>query len=206
MLATGALGEDTSDMVSDLSPTDPRSPSRSRSDLLIRLAGPASVEDLARLWVDADQSRRASEPAPATPPKVPDLRAIRDRLAVLIAHAGTIALIARLKDEAAAMTVVVEGRAAEGTSPEPIPGLAHVTMVAVRPDLWGRHYGERVLRQAMDRARGHGYQRAQLWTPATNKQARTLYGRLGWTLSGRQQRSGDDEVLVHYEIPLADEA
>ncbi len=222
MLATGALGEHTADMVSDLNPADPRPVAGSRADLQIRLAGPASVEDLAQLWVDAEQTRRESEPpAPSstppkaaprkgtppkgTPPRGQDLRSIRDRLNALIAHAGTIALIARLKDEAAAMTVVVEGRAAEGTSPEPVPGLAHVTMVAVRPDLWGRRYGELVLRQALDRARGHGYQRAQLWTPATNRQARALYDRLGWALTGREQRAADDELLVHYELPLADE-
>lgn len=192
-------------MVSDMNADNLRpTAEQRRPDLLMRLAGPSSVDDLAKLWVDAESSRRASESPSSNPDRAPDLRLIRSRLTALIGHTGTIPLIARLGDEPAAMTVVVQGRADDGASDEPEPGLAHVTMVAVRPDLWGRRYGESILGHAVERSARQGYRRAQLWTPASNRRARSLYERLGWTLSGRQRETEDHELLIHYELDLTD--
>ena len=175
-------------MVSDMNADNLRpTAEQRRPDLLMRLAGPSSVEDLAKLWVDAESSRRASESTSSNPDRALDLKVISRRLG----------------DQPAAMTVVVQGRADDGASDDPEPGLAHVTMVAVRPDLWGRRYGEGVLRHAVERAARLGYRRAQLWTPASNRRARGLYERLGWTLSGRERRTEDGE-LIHYELDLAD--
>jgi ribosomal protein S18 acetylase RimI-like enzyme len=191
-------------MVSDMNADNLRpTAEQRRPDLLMRLAGPSSVEDLAKLWVDAESSRRASESTSSNPDRALDLKVISRRLTALIGHAGTIPLIARLGDQPAAMTVVVQGRADDGASDDPEPGLAHVTMVAVRPDLWGRRYGEGVLRYAVERAARQGYRRAQLWTPASNRRARSLYERLGWTPSGRERQTEDGE-LIHYELDLAD--
>lgn len=191
-------------MVSDMNADNLRpTAEQRRPDLLMRLAGPSSVDDLAKLWVDAESSRRASE-SPSSPDHALDLRVITRRLTALIGHTGTIPLIARLGDQPAAMTVVVQGRADDGASDDPEPGLAHVTMVAVRPDLWGHRYGEGVLRHAVERAARQGYRRAQLWTPASNRRARSLYERLGWTLSGRERQTEDGELLIHYELDLTD--
>ena len=191
-------------MVSDMNADNLRpTAEQRRPDLPMRLAGPSSVEDLAKLWVDAESSRRASESTSSNPDRALYLKVISRRLTALIGHAGTIPLIARLGDQPAAMTVVVQGRADDGASDDPEPGLAHVTMVAVRPDLWGRRYGEGVLRHAVERAARLGYRRAQLWTPASNRRARSLYERLGWTLSGRERQTEDGE-LIHYELDLAD--
>ncbi len=192
-------------MVSDMNADNLRpTAERRRPDLLMRLAGPSSVDDLAKLWVDAESARRESESPSSNPDHSPDLKVTRSRLTALIGHTGTIPLIARLGDQPAAMTVVVQGRADDGASDQPEPGLAHVTMVAVRPDLWGRGYGESVLRHAVERAARQGYRRAQLWTPANNSRARSLYERLGWKPSGRQRHTEDHELLIHYELDLAD--
>jgi ribosomal protein S18 acetylase RimI-like enzyme len=192
-------------MVSDMNADNLRpTAEQRRPDLLMRLAGPSSVEDLAKLWVDAESSRRASESPSSTPAHALDLRVISRRLTALIGHTGTIPLIARLGDQPAAMTVVVQGRADDGASDDPEPGLAHVTMVAVRPDLWGHRYGEGVLRHAVERAARQGYRRAQLWTPASNRRARSLYERIGWTLSGRERQTEDGELLIHYELDLTE--
>lgn len=220
MAARPAFGEDTAVMVSDMNADNLRpTAEQRRPDLLMRLAGPSSVEDLAKLWVDAESSRRASESPPSesapsesrpsksrpsSPDQGPDLRVTRGRLTALIGHTGTIPLIARLGDQPAAMTVVVQGRAEDGGSDQPEPGLAHVTMVAVRPDLWGRRYGEGVLRHAMERAARQGYRRAQLWTPASNSRARSLYERLGWAQSGRERKTEEHELLIHYALDLTD--
>ncbi|MEV4510210.1 GNAT family N-acetyltransferase [Dactylosporangium sp. NPDC049525] len=104
--------------------------------------------------------------------------------------------------EPVAMALVVQALALDGASTEPLPGLAHVSMVAVHPDRWGRHLGGVVMARAQLEARHAGYTRAQLWTHETNHRAQRLYERLGWTPSGRTTLDERGERIRHYTLDL----
>jgi GNAT superfamily N-acetyltransferase len=96
------------------------------------------------------------------------------------------------------MAIVLQALDQDGASSEPLPGLAHVSMVAVRPDRWGQGLGAVVLELAQLEARKRGYLRAQLWTHETNRRAQRLYERLGWVASGRTKIDDHDELIRHY--------
>jgi GNAT superfamily N-acetyltransferase len=101
-----------------------------------------------------------------------------------------------------AMALVVQAFARDGASRDPLPGLAHVSMVAVRPDRWGQRLGAVVMDWAQLQARNRGYTRARLWTHETNRRAQRLYERLGWTASGRTKIDDHGEQIRHYARDL----
>ena len=100
------------------------------------------------------------------------------------------------------MALVVQALAGDGAGTDPLPGVAHLSMVAVHPDHWGRHLGAAVMARAQLEARHAGYTRAQLWTQKTNVRARRLYERLGWTPSGRTTTDERGEEIRHYTRDL----
>jgi ribosomal protein S18 acetylase RimI-like enzyme len=104
-------------------------------------------------------------------------------------------VIAEIDDE-----VVGVGRFADAeTSPEdhrPIPGLAHMGLVAVRPERWGMGIGRAMTKQLVLRAAGSGYRRVRLRTSADNVRARALYESEGFTLIS------ETNGVTLYERPL----
>jgi ribosomal protein S18 acetylase RimI-like enzyme len=97
-----------------------------------------------------------------------------------------------------AMALVLQALAQDGASRDPLPGLAHVSMVAVHPDWWGQRLAAVVLDLALLTARTRGFTHAQLWTHETNQRAQRLYERLGWTASGRTVIDDRGERIRHY--------
>jgi 8-oxo-dGTP pyrophosphatase MutT (NUDIX family)/GNAT superfamily N-acetyltransferase len=102
-----------------------------------------------------------------------------------------------------AMAVAMPALADDARSSRNVPGLAHISSVATRPDSWGQGLGAVVVRAVMSQAIRRGYARTQLWTHATNPRARRLYERAGFTLSGRERVDDSGEPIVHYlrELP-----
>lgn len=96
------------------------------------------------------------------------------------------------------MALMLQALDRDGASSDPLPGLAHVSMVAVRPDRWGQGLGAMVLDSAQREARRRGFIRAQLWTHETNRRAQRLYNRLGWAASGRTKIDDHGERIRHY--------
>ena len=95
--------------------------------------------------------------------------------------------------------VAMPARADDGRSEHNIPGLAHISTVATRPNRWGEHLAVIALQAVMSQARRRGFARCQLWTFASNPGARRLYEREGFQLSSRtrsHERQG--EQMVHY--------
>ncbi|MFI0453380.1 GNAT family N-acetyltransferase [Actinomadura sp. 6N118] len=90
----------------------------------------------------------------------------------------------------------------DGGLGEAIPGLCHVSMVAVLPELWGQGIGRQLLAALVDEARDRGYERVQLFTQADNTRGHALYERLGFSRTGEVAVSGDNEPIVHYLRPL----
>jgi GNAT superfamily N-acetyltransferase len=67
----------------------------------------------------------------------------------------------------------------------PVPGLAHVNAVFVRPDRWRRGIARMLLDAAEDAMRAAGFDRAQLFT-LERSPAEQLYAALGWHTDGRR--------------------
>lgn len=68
----------------------------------------------------------------------------------------------------------------------PLPGVAHVSSVFVRPDRWRRGVARAMLDAAEDAMRDAGYDRAQLFT-LDGSPAERLYTALGWRRDGRRK-------------------
>ncbi|GAA3220164.1 GNAT family N-acetyltransferase [Dactylosporangium siamense] len=175
--------------------------------LTTRVGGLADAPATARLWTAANIARRAHLGLPLGPvagapsPPVAEDR-VRDRLAT----PGTVLILAQ--DDSAtpvdpvAMALVVQALDQDGAGPDPLPGVAHVSMVAVHPDRWGQHLGGLVMQRAHTEAGHAGYTRAQLWTHESNHRAQRLYERLGWTPSGRTTTDDHGEQIRHYTRDL----
>ncbi|MGV9351844.1 N-acetyltransferase family protein [Streptomyces spiralis] len=91
----------------------------------------------------------------------------------------------------------MSGRQDSGTGPT-IPGLCHISMVAVRPEHWGEGVGKQLLQALLSHGRDHGYDRFQLFTQADNVRAQRLYEGMGFTATGQTAVSDEGESIVHY--------
>ena len=76
----------------------------------------------------------------------------------------------------------------DGRSTHNVPGLAHISSVATRPDRWGEGLARRTLTAILSQARRRGFARVQLFTYAANGPALRLYAREGFVSSGRDPR------------------
>jgi GNAT superfamily N-acetyltransferase len=79
-----------------------------------------------------------------------------------LADPASFAQLVEEDGELVAMALVLQAIDQDGASADPLPGLAHVSMVAVRPDRWARGLGAQVLSLAQLDARQRGFTHAQL--------------------------------------------
>lgn len=111
---------------------------------------------------------------------------------------GTFFVVAEHDDgEIIGVAAGMAGRRGGGTGAV-IPGLCHVSMVAVLPAHWGRGLGRELVGLLIARVREHGYDRAQLFTHTDNVRAQALYEGLGFRRTGRTAVSADGGDIVHY--------
>jgi len=99
------------------------------------------------------------------------------------------------------------GTAAGFAVVEPLAGrdkpVVQVSYIGVRPRLWGRGVGERLLREVRRRFTATGYARTELSVYDNNHRALALYERLGWRPRGlptAHPRTGKPEQ--RYELRL----
>jgi ribosomal protein S18 acetylase RimI-like enzyme len=161
-----------------------------------RTATPADADEIARLWTAANSARHAELGLPVG---APDAAAVvRGRLEL----PGTFAVLGERAGAAVAVAIALPALADDGASAELVPGLVHVSTVAVHPDAWGQRLGALVLARLLRTASERGFTDAQLWTHETNRRARALYERTGWTASGRTKTHDSGEPIRHYVLPL----
>ena len=126
------------------------------------------------------------------------------RIAERLGEPGYWCLIAESGGEAVGY-VVLRPAVTQEEPPEPIPGLAHVWHIFVRPAWWGSGVAARLLRCALREAERQGYRSARLWTPRDNARARAFYRREGFRETGAERYAEDlDLDLVQYRRPLGE--
>lgn len=171
--------------------------------LTTRIAEPRDIAAVARLWTAANLGRHAELGLPLGPIAGVEVAEAQRRVQLRLADSGNFAVLVEDDRELVAMGLVLQALARDGAGPDPVPGLAHVAMIAVHPDRWGQGLGAVAVEQVQLTARERGYRRAQLWTHATNRRAQRLYERLGWTASGRTKIDDHGERILHYVRPLS---
>ncbi|XVQ10583.1 GNAT family N-acetyltransferase [Spirillospora sp. CA-255316] len=171
-------------------------------DAAIRAGTAADAEAAAALVHLADVARRGPSPLDAQ---------TRERSARRLADPSTFFVLAETDTGAGAGTgggrgpvgvaAGMPGRAGGGAG-DRVPGLCHISMVAVRPESWGRGLGGRVLDAVIDEARRRGYAQAQLFTQTANARARALYGKRGFVLTGQTSVDEIGDEILHYLLDL----
>src|SRR3954447_10106568 len=106
-------------------------------------------------------------------------------------------------DALVSAAVAMPARSNDGRSSHNVPGLAHISSVATRPDRWGEGLAGRAVQAVLSLARRHGYARVQLWTHRDNERALRLYAREGLVRSGREKIDDFGDPIVHLirEVP-----
>jgi GNAT superfamily N-acetyltransferase len=156
----------------------------------------AALEDttaVANVWAVADAARRGALGLSPLP-----IERVEPEVRTRLGADDGFGVVAEYADEPVGMALAVPALADDGAGDERVPGLLHVTMIAVVPVHWGRRIGEVVLESVHSTARDQGYRRGQLWTHESNSRARRLYERLGWTASGRTKIDDTGEQIRHY--------
>ena len=143
------------------------------------------VDELGQLWMLANARRLSTQNTRADP-------TFLDRLRQRLAEPKVVAVAGFLGD-----CVVSSGFGdpLRGPDGHEVHGAAHVSLVAVSPESWGRGFGRRTLAFLEEQLAAFGYERAELHVLASNDRARDLYERSGWDLI----RVGDE----HPEGPQA---
>ena len=162
---------------------------------------PLVVEDapvVEVLWADAARARRRELGASGAAGESRTVHRIPARLA----SPDTFGTVLADGDNVVALAVAMPALEDDGASDVRVPGLCHVSSVAVRPAYWGRGLAETVVDGTLDLARQRGYVRAQLWTHESNRRAQRLYERTGWVASGRTKLDDFGEPIRHYERDL----
>ena len=158
----------------------------------------ADAAAIARPWIAANVARHVEIGSPSGPVAGAEFVGAEQQVHRRLADPAAFAVLADDDGEMVAMTLVLQALEQDGASPEPLPGLAHISMVAVHPDRWGHGLAALVLHVAQHEARKRGFARAQLWTHETNRRAQRLYERHGWAASGRTKIDDYGEPIRHY--------
>jgi len=149
------------------------------------------IDDATRIWAEATAARDRRTEAPGLGDSRPIIQSVLDR------SSRALLLIACSADGTAAGFVALE----------PLDGgdeaVAQVSYIGVRPGLWGRGVGRRLLLETRQRLKAAGFGSVELSVYVDNRRATALYERLGWQRRGApapHPRTGKPEQ--RYELRL----
>jgi GNAT superfamily N-acetyltransferase len=164
---------------------------------ILRAAGAADAERLARLVVDGVQDYRSFAPSGWTPPSLADEV---EHLHELLPDPHVWCLLAERDGELVGEVTVLP--AARAARPVDDPALAHLRSLFVRSDFWGTGLASALNAAAVAAARERGFAQLRLFTPAGQRRARRFYEREGWKPVGDEFHDpGPGLVLVEYRCP-----
>ena len=159
-----------------------------------RVGKPQDAAALARVTIEAFATYGEWAPAGWQPVDEPG-RHEAELLAERLALPGYRCFIAEADGEPVGY-VVLRPAVTTGDDPQPIPGLAHVWHLFVKPDWWGRAVATRLHNEAVDEARRWECDAMRLWTPQGNARARAFYAREGWRETGEEHYSEHLDLLL----------
>lgn len=170
--------------------------------LRIRPARADELPELAAIWAAAAVARRAAAGIPAAGLPATDEQAAAESLLTTRSRMSSTFVLAAERDRLVGMAMAMQALHNDGAGPGDVPGLLHVSMVAVRPEAWGEGIGTELARAVLSAAVDRGYQRAQLWAHQSNARGRDLYGRLGFARTGRNKLDDHGELIEHFECSI----
>lgn len=151
----------------------------------------ADVEAAALLWERAHERRLGFVPAGARKERA--MQVLRSRLTLPSSRF----FVCSGDDGLTGMLLATQARDQDGAG-EPVPGLLHVSYVAVSPECWSCGIASALLDRAASAAASNGYRQMQLWVVAENLRARSLYERHGFCWSRRTKTDEYGEHILHY--------
>jgi GNAT superfamily N-acetyltransferase len=174
-----------------------------RGAVKFREGGSADAGALSLVLAEASETYAEWTPAgwsPAVPMEVQEA----EHLAARLADPRSWCLVAEDGGDPVAYVVLRPAlTSGEEHQREPIPGLAHLWHLFVRPAWWGTGVATQLLSEAMAEAGRQGFTAARLWTPREHARARAFYRREGWRETGVEHYAEElDLPLVEYRRPL----
>lgn len=166
-----------------------------------RVGEPQDAAALAAVTLDAFETYREWTPENWNPPGVPG----EHEAALLAERLALPDYWCRFEESGgeAVGYVVLRDAVTTGNDPRPIPGLAHIWHLFVRPAWWGKGVAKRLHDAAVGEARRRGCEAIRLWTPAGNARARAFYAREGWCETGGEHYAAElDLALLEYRRPV----
>ncbi len=140
----------------------------------------ARLEDarsVAEIWFKANMARQCHFYIPA------DIHLfIEERMR----SSDSLVFVAKEAEQIVGMGSQLPARESDGIGPI-IPGLMHMSMIAVDPVHWGKGIGKSLTEYGVYRATKLGYKAIQLWTHLSNERAQRLYMSVGFREFGREK-------------------
>lgn len=150
----------------------------------VRRAGIEEIGAAVTVW-------QAANPESVVPEHADSLRGwARDPDAVL--------LVADSGGRVVGMVLLLPGRD-QGGAGDLVPGLRHLTGLAVRPECQRSGIGSALLDAALREAADRDARRVTLWTAEDNAAAQRLFVSRGFAPTGRSASNGGGRVMLHFE-------
>lgn len=157
----------------------------------VRKGTTADLQAAVEIWEEAQTERKGCE---FLAPEMLEMEARR------LGHDRSCFLIAEQNGKMVGLALYSPARQDSGAG-DIIPGLAHISSVAVRPSYWGRGIGRRLMVALVDELMSNSYEFAQLWTQNDNDRATRLYGALGFQATD-DEKTFEGERIRRYVIDL----
>jgi ribosomal protein S18 acetylase RimI-like enzyme len=159
-------------------------------DVVEAVGGDPLIDDAARIWAEATAARDGHGEVARLDAARPVIQAVLDR------SPRAFLLIARSAAGTAGFAAM-----------EPLAGrggvVAQVSYIGVRPGLWGRGVGARLLQEVSRQLTATGYASVELSVYVDYRRAAALYERLGWQPRGEPAaHPGTGKPEQRYELRL----
>jgi len=172
----------------------------------VRSGAASDLETALDVWDEATTARRGGVRAPDDAREhVREVLSRSDTFLVLAVDPGLDAEASPddgFESGVVGIAAGLQAKTDDGEGPDPIAGLCHLSLVYVRPRVWGQGIGHMLVRGALDTARERGFTAIQLWAQADNPRAQRLYEGQGFDRTGREKIGRMDELIWHYQRSL----
>jgi len=156
-------------------------------DIRFEFVGLADCETILGVWTRASHARRSTSTVAESLPTL---------IAGRMADPSAWFIVARSGKQTVGCAHGMPARENDGEG-DVIPGMMHLSLVAVEPSHWRHGIGRKLTEKALEIAHDRGFTSVQLWTQRTNVAAITLYESLGFRQTGREKMD-QGEPIIHF--------